>query len=254
MRKTIRIVTPIVTKGFRKTDDFKALEDGGIEISHVGIDRGPGSIECELDEALAIPDTVAKIIEAEQDGIDAVVIDCMGDPGLKAGRECVSMPVFGPAETSMHLASMLGHRFTVLTVLERLRPFFETLAMTYGVGGNMASVRAVDVPVLELEEDLERVSTLLTEQGRLAVVEDHADVLIFGCTGMLGCAEAVREGLLAQGIDVPVIDPVPATVQIAAGIVRAGLAHSKRTYGMPPVKAIVGYDLKLARPPAQAAE
>ena len=154
----------------------------------------------------------------------------------------------------MHLASMLGHSFSVLTVLERLRPMFENAAMVNGVGGKLASVRAVDVPVLELEEDPQKVRRLLTEQGRLAVVEDHADVLIFGCTGMLGCADAVREGLLAQGIDVPVIDPVPATIQVAAAIARAGLTQSKRTYPQPPEKAIVGYDLPAASPPAEAAE
>ncbi len=254
MRSRIRIVTPIITKGFRKTSEFKALEDPALEISHVQIDRGPGSIECEFDEALSVPDTVAKIIEAERDGVDAVVIDCMGDPGLRPGRECVSIPVLGPAETSMHLASMLGHSFSVLTVLERLRPMFENAAMVNGVGGKLASVRAVDVPVLELEEDPQKVRRLLTEQGRLAVVEDHADVLIFGCTGMLGCADAVREGLLAQGIDVPVIDPVPATIQVAAAIARAGLTQSKRTYPQPPEKAIIGYDLPAASPPAEAAE
>ena len=29
------------------------------------------------------PDTILKIIDAENEGCDAAVIDCMGDPGLK---------------------------------------------------------------------------------------------------------------------------------------------------------------------------
>jgi allantoin racemase len=49
MRKHVRVVTPITTKGFRRLDDLKALEGPELEISHVEIDRGPASIEGELD-------------------------------------------------------------------------------------------------------------------------------------------------------------------------------------------------------------
>ncbi len=73
------------------------------------------------------------------------------------------------------------------------------------------------------------------------MIEDGADTIIFGCTGMLGCADAVHEGLLKDGLDVPVIDPVPTAVNVAAALVRSRLAHSKRAYRRPPNKAVVGY-------------
>lgn len=255
MRKHVRVVTPITTKGFRRLDDLSALEGPELVISHAEIDRGPASVEGEMDEALAAPDTVAKIIEAERDGVHAVVIDCMGDPGMRAARECVAIPVIGPAQTSMHLATMLGHRFSVVTVLDRLRTQLENEARLYGVDDELASVRAVDLPVLVLEQDLERTRALLVEQALLAVEQDGAHAIIFGCTGMLGCAEAVRTGLLERGYDVPVIDPVPAAVLVAAALVEAGLSHSKLTYPMPPPKKVVGYDQLPPRATAvQAAE
>ena len=243
MKKTlVRVVTPITTRGFRQVSDFDALQGPLLQVDMVEIENGPASIECELDEALAVPDTVAKIVEAERDGVDAVVIDCMGDPGLKPARECVSIPVLGPCETAMHIASMLGHGFSVVTVLERIRPMMENLAKVYGVPDKLKSVRAVNIPVLDLEEDRTRVERVLTEQALIAVENDHADAIIFGCTGMLGCAEAVRRGLLARGYDVPVIDPVPAAVNVAVALVASGLTHSKTTYASPPRKSIVGYD------------
>ncbi len=73
------------------------------------------------------------------------------------------------------------------------------------------------------------------------MIEDGADYIIFGCTGMLGCADAVRDGMLRDGLDVPVIDPVPAAVSVAAALVRSRLAHSKRAYPAPPKKNVVGY-------------
>ena len=45
-----------------------------LTISRVEISRGPASIESAFDDMLAVPDTVAKIIEAERDGVHAVVI------------------------------------------------------------------------------------------------------------------------------------------------------------------------------------
>ncbi|MEZ5666819.1 MAG: aspartate/glutamate racemase family protein [Alphaproteobacteria bacterium] len=254
MTKHIRVVTPITTHGFRKKSDFDGLAGPGTLISHVEIDRGPASIECEYDEMLAIPDTVAKIIEAERDGAQAVIIDCMGDPGLKAGRECVSIPVLGPCEAAMHLAAMLGHTFSVITVLKRLRVQFENQAKLYGCWDKYASTRAVDIPVLALEGDLGITKRTLTEQALLAVEQDGADAIIFGCTGMLGCAEAVRDGLLARGYDIPVIDPVPAAVRLASALIDMGISHSRVAYAPPPAKPVVGYDMPAMAAHKQAAE
>ena len=200
MEKNIRLVCPITTKGFRRLEDLKPLEGPGYTISLREIDAGPASIESEFDEMLAVPDTVAKIIAAEREGVDAVVIDCMGDPGLKPAREAVKIPVLGPCETSMHLAAMLGHKFSVITVLHRLRPLFEDSAKIYGLYQTLASVRSVEIPVLDLEGNFEATTKALTQQAILAVEEDQADAIIFGCTGMLGCAEGVRQGLLKNVI------------------------------------------------------
>ena len=145
MGKRIRLVTPVISDGFlRRTELFQPVAGWQTEISQVQIERGPASIESEFDEALAVPDTVAKIIEAERDGVDAVVIDCMGDPGMQAAREAVSIPVLGPGEATMHIASMLGHRFSIVTVLSSCIPLMENQAKVYGVAGKLASVRSVD--------------------------------------------------------------------------------------------------------------
>jgi allantoin racemase len=245
MRKRIRVVTPVISEGFmRQPELFQPVAGWETEISQVQIERGPASIESEFDEALAVPDTVAKIIEAELDGVDAVVIDCMGDPGMKAGREAVSIPVLGPGEATMHIASMLGHRFSVVTVLSSCVPLMENQATVYGLAGKLASVRAVDIPVLDLEKDTKRLVEALVEQSIEAIEKDGAHVIVFGCTGMLGCARGVQDGLVERGYaGVPVIDPVPAAIKLAEALVDLGLRHSKRTYQDPPPKRIVGYEL-----------
>ena len=49
------------------------------------------------------------------------------------------------------------------------------------------------------------------------------------------------DAVLMDGLDVPVIAPVPAAVNVAAALVRSRLAHSKRAYPAPPKKNVVGY-------------
>jgi allantoin racemase len=238
----IRVITPITSPDFSSAEEFSDNVGVGTRVSHVQIEYGPASIESAYDEALAAPDTIQKIVDAERDGVDAVVINCMGDPGMHAGREVVSIPVIGPCEASMHLASMLGHKFSVITVLDSLIPQFSNQAKVYGVPDKLASVRSVGIPVLELEDDFDAMVGALVEQAVSAVTRDGADVIVFGCTGMLGAAEGVRTGLESHGISgVPVIDPMVASVRLAEALTAVGLTHSKRTYPAPPEKAVVGY-------------
>jgi allantoin racemase len=242
--KNIRIITPITTRGVRTLDDVKPLERPDLKITHTEIDMGPPSIESEYDEAMSLPGTIEKAIEAEQEGAHAVIIDCMGDPGLKSCREVVSIPVLGPAETSMHLAAMLGQKFSVVTVLDSVVPMLNNLAKIYSVSEKLASVRVVNIPVLEIEQDLGRLNKELSEAALKAVAEDGAHAIVLGCTGFFGCAEAIHQHLLKKlGISIPVIDPIPATVMVAASLVDVGLSHSKKTYATPPQKTMVGFSM-----------
>jgi len=238
----IRIITPVITEGIRNLADIDFLRSPSLEFSHRILETGPSSIECEFDEALAVPGVAARAIEAEKEGADAIIIDCMGDPGLAAARELVSIPVIAPGEAAMHLAAMMGHRFSLVTVLESVRPMLENLAARYGVASKMASLRVIDVPVLELEARIGEVQEALAEEARRAVLEDKADTIILGCTGFLGCAEAISARLEAEGLNVPVIDPIPAAVCLAEAFVKAGLSHSKHCYPLPRPKAVAGYE------------
>ena len=242
MSKVIHIVTPIITQGIRSLDDVAPLAEAyGIEFRHSLLDKGPSSIESEYDEALAVPDTIVKCVEAEKAGADAVVIDCMGDPGVKPSREMVSIPVLGPGETSMHAAAMLGHKFSVVTVLDSVVPMLNNLAKIYSVSDKLASIRSINMPVLEIEKDFEKTQRLLAEASLAAVREDGADAIVLGCTGFLGCAEKITDLLKSEGYDIPVIDPIPLTVMTAHALAAVHLSHSKKTYGVPRDKEIAGY-------------
>ena len=108
---------------------------------------------------------------------------------MRPARECVSIPVVGPAETAMHIAAMLGHSFSVITVLDNIRPMLENQAAVYGLPGKLASVRSVRHSGLELEFDLDRVKRALTEQAVIAVERDGA---ARSSSAARGCSAAPR--------------------------------------------------------------
>lgn len=241
MHTRIELITPIITEGIRTLDEVAPYLRDDLTITHSLIEQGPASIESEFDEALAVPATIRRAMDAEAAGANAVIIDCMGDPGLHACREAVSIPVIGPAQSAMHVASMLGHRFSFVTVLDRLRAMVGKIVAGYGLTGNCASFRAIDVPVLDIAHDPARLNAALAREAAIAVRDDGADVIVLGCTGFLGCAEAMQQALRSDGLDVPVIDPIPLAVHMADALVKTGLSHSKRTYPRPGSKPLAGY-------------
>src|SRR5690606_13829147 len=53
-------------------------------------------------------------IQAQEDGFDAVCINTVSDSGLAALRSRLSIPVLSPGQSAFHVASMLGHKFSIL--------------------------------------------------------------------------------------------------------------------------------------------
>jgi len=236
----IRIINPVITTTWEESTrrTYTDATRPGTQVSVVSLDWGTASIECHRDDALAVPDILTKVLQAEREGVDAVIIDCMDDPGLYAARELVSIPVVGPAEASMHLAAILGHRFSVLTTLERDISMVEDLVARYNLSAKLASVHALNIPVLALSDDGEATLRILIEVSEQAVREDDAHIIIPGCTGLAGLASQIQAGLAERECEVPVLDPPSVVMKLAESLVDLGQAHSKRTYPQPPAKEI----------------
>lgn len=215
----------------RRRAVLQRYASAGVEVLARDTESGPSSIESAYEEYLSIPGAMQRVMRAEREGIDAVIIGCFGDPGLDAARELVKMPVVGPAESSMHLAAMLGYSFSVLTVLESIVPPLKKLALCSGLSSKLASVRPIGMPVLSLMEARETVIEKTIEAGSRAIKEDGADTLILGCMTMafLEIADEVQREL-----QVPVVNPALAALKVAESLVSIGIAHSKKAYPFPP--------------------
>ncbi|SDN46773.1 allantoin racemase [Klenkia soli] len=207
----------------------RAAAGPGTEVVAVHPGMGPASIECHYDEALAVPGLLAQVAAGEAAGAAGHVIACFGDPGLDAARELAAGPVVGIAEAAMRTATHLGRRFGVVTTLARTTGRAWELATRYGVREQCATVRAVEIPVLELETDPAARSRIAAECADV-VARDGCDAVVLGCAGM---ADLARE--LTARVGVPVVDGVAAAVVTVEGLVRLGLTTGKRGEYAPPV-------------------
>lgn len=237
----IRIINPVITRKLlaESEREFGGAARQGTELSHVILERGPASIESEYDEAMALPDTLRQVQKAQADGTDAIIINCASDPGLDAARELSSIPVVGVAQAAFSLATVLAQKFSVVAILERDIPDLDRMFRLYGVLDRVASVRVMDMPVLELFKDRKKAICAMTDAALLALREDRAEAITFDCTGLSGIVTEIKSNLAAEGFEVPVIDPVAASMKLAESLVELKLCHSKLTYPDPPEKEIV---------------
>lgn len=237
----IHMVVPTTTK-FDFLGIMAPFARPGVTFTQSHLDQGPESVESEFDEMFAGPDTIIKAMEAERSGADAIVVICMRDPALPQLREALTIPVFGPGETAMHYATMLGHKFSILTTVNRPAYSWEHRARINGLEEKLASVRPTGVPVLDIETNPQTQNILITKALQ-AVEEDGADVIILGCGCFKNLDRILEQALQQRGYNVPVIDAIPLTVLTAATVVQCGLRHSKKAYPFPPSKTHTGFNI-----------
>ena len=208
----------------------------GTEIIAVNPADGPVSIEGYYDEAFSVPGLLAEIAKGDATGVSAHIIACFDDTGLEAAR-CVSQaPVIGIGEAAFHLASMLGHRFTVVTTLSRSTAAIENNLLKYGLASRCARVRACEVPVLSLDDPASNATAQISAEIELSKQEDHAEVIVLGCAGMADLAARLSE---SHGL--PVIDGVASAVKLAEAFGALGLKTSKiGAYAPPRPKPYLG--------------
>jgi allantoin racemase len=196
----------------------------------VAVRNAPDSADSPYEMALFDMYIAEAGLRAEADGYDAVVMDTVGDSGLATLRSRLRIPVVGPGQTAFAIATLLGRRFSIVSYLEAHRFLYEKTLDTYHVADRCASIRPAgfapdfDALVGADKEKLER----LTEQARLAIEYDGADVIVLGSTTMHEAEEHMRAHL-----DVPIVNPGPVAIKLAETLVLLRLSQSKAAHRAP---------------------
>ena len=210
----------------------------------VSLAKGPMHLEYHYYEALILADTLHVVRKAERDGYDAAVIGCFYDPGLREAREITErLVVTAPAEAAMHIATTLGHTFSILVGRKKWIPKMHENVVKYGFADQLASFKSLDMGVYEFQKDPKVTAERMRAAAREAVDVDGAEVIVLGCTIEFGF---YRE--LQAELGVPVIDAVLAPLKYAEFLVdlrdRFDWSHSKvYGYQSPPDAEIAEWEL-----------
>ena len=204
----------------------------GLELS-VAAPRRPPEIDTHESLtalALTVPELIQNALQAEADGVDGIMVDCMADPGVEVLRETVSIPVLGPGHTSMQVAGMLGRRFSLLVTTDFSARYFLEHARRTGLASRLASCRKVDIPPKGSRADSDSTFRALVNAAEQAIVTDGADTLVLCCTGFAPYSSRLKQKLASMNPPVPLIDPFAVTLNALAMLVNSGLSQSGIAY------------------------
>jgi allantoin racemase len=203
-----------MTEAIQKSAEIYA--NGEFSVTTFPTDGAPDFIETYEDILRSAPGMIETIREHENE-YDAFVIACHYDPNLDAMKEITKKPVIGIGEASMKIATMLGHRFSVVTTAKHSVPIKEDLIRKYHLQDMLASVKA---PECEFDESFEEDEYY--DLAKAAIDEDMAEVIVLGCAGLAGMDKKLQERL-----GVPVLDGIICALIIATGLVKCGVSTSK---------------------------
>jgi allantoin racemase len=205
---------PAMTEAIQKTADNFIY--GDCEVTCKLTPGAPKFIETYEDELQAAPGMIQLV--RKNLNFDAFIVACHDDPNLDVIKEITTKPVIGIGEASMKMASMLGHRFSVVSTSPHSIPIKEELVRKYHLQNVLASIRAPDEDMRKYNEE-----RMFLEVAKLAVEEDMAEVIVLGCAGMTSLDKYIQKAL-----NVPVLDGVICALIITMGFLKYGVSISKR--------------------------
>ena len=165
---------------------------------------------------------------------DAIVLLGGGDPGFTEAREIgqrYNIPVTACAHAQMHIATMLGNKFSVIDISEAHNMHYYNLAVQYRFTEKCASIRDIDCPLprpsnpdarpiqhekaqAERGERSEMLERSLTE-AVAAIEEDGAEVIILGCSAAFWMQPHLQKKLHDMGWEIPVLEGYRAAIEMA---------------------------------------
>ena len=193
-------------------------------------------------DAMSILDSV---LEAEQNGFDAVAIGNMLDPGLREARSMVDIPVLGLGETSMLTACMMGSRFGLVSVNRYMGGRFDENVSRYGLRERLAALECMALTPHELdacfsdEAARQRAVDAFRKAAR-ATLAAGAEVIIPAGGRIVAFLKANE---IREVDDAPVLDGIVALISATESAIRlrasmGTFVSRRRLYAKAPEAAI----------------
>lgn len=212
------------------------------ELTVVTAPFGVAYIETRF-EAILGAYTAAQLAAEHGPAHDAVIVAAFGDPGLAGIRELLPQPVVGLTESALASACLLGHRFSIIAISQRIQAWYRETVAANGLTSRLASIRALDRSLSGIGSVQQEHGDRLVQLCEQAVDADGADVIVLAGAPLAGLARSLRGRL-----PVPVVDGVSSAVCHAQSLVALQPGHAQRgSFAPPPAKPNHGLPEAIAR-------
>jgi len=203
----------------------------GTEVEVLTAPFGVAYIETRF-EALIGAYATAQLAAEHYRRFDAVVVAAFGDPGLGALREALPVPVTGLTEAALASACLLGQRFSIVAISQRIRAWYRETVQAYVLEGRLASIRGLDQPLADIGAVQHDQGERLLRLAQQCVDDDGADVIVLAGAPLAGLARS-----LAGRLPVPTVDGVSSAVRHAETLVALKPGAAQRgSFAPPPIK------------------
>ncbi len=169
---------------------------------------------------------------------NAIVLLGGGDPGFLEAREIGRrhhIPVTACAYAQMHVASMLGNKFSIIDISESHNMRMHDLVVQYRFAGRCASIRNINFPlprppyeenrsIQKEKEKADRGETSDMIEASIietvsAIEEDGAEVMILGCSAAYWMQPFLQKRLASMGWEIPVLEGYGCAIEQAKMLV-----------------------------------
>lgn len=182
---------------------------------------------------------------AESGKYNAIVLFGGGEPAAAASREIArkhGVPVTSCAFSQMHIACMLGNKFSVIDLAESHNMYYYNLVVQHRMTERCASIRNINFPLSRpghedgpsLGAEMQKARKgeksdaieIAVKEAVDAIEEDGAEVITCGCSGTFWLQPFLQERLNEMGWEIPVLEGNSCAIQLAKLMVNLGVDAS----------------------------
>lgn len=170
-------------------------------------------------EYLETGEVLENVQLAQEQGFDAFLIGNIADPGIRECREIASIPVLGLCESAIHLASIMGRTFSLVTLNEKFTARIIENVERAGLHSRMNGVARMRMDrILDLKEGFSNAAVRNDIIERFlecasSLVRDGAEVVV--PAGGVAMALLADQDVNSAGQGAPILNGITALVKMA---------------------------------------
>jgi allantoin racemase len=207
---------------------------------------GDWPVETREEFALVAAGRLAIVREACDSGMyNGIVLLGGGEPGFAESREIArqyGIPVTACAFSQMHVASMLGNKFSVIDLSEVHNMYYYDLVVRHRFESRCASIRNINYPLPRppdagesavhlaknkvLRGETSEIMETALREAVAAIEEDGAEVLTLGCSALFWMRPILQKRLTDLGWEIPVLEGYSCAITLAKAMVSLGVDAS----------------------------